>query len=147
VILDDWSVSGAQVGDIYANLSHQPKFEKYKDRIEVNNLVASAERIEHGLETKLNYVPVKLPVKAYYKAHDADARDTNARITGTHSSVDYGFKYSLEYATRKIYNPSEDDSLKAEVPYVPLANVVRAYRNTAPHITLSPEGVIRRLSR
>lgn len=98
VLLDDWTISGSQLQSGYSRFVRDHP--ALASSIEVQLIVASAERVAMGLENLYCAVGdetvIRVPVvtRAYYLAHKADvskSRAVGARITGSHSSVDYGF--------------------------------------------------------
>lgn len=126
ILIDDWTISGSQLREKAISFisSHPGSFAC----LEVNLLAASKERIALGLEDINAYpsndtVPlehISVPVRSYYMAHDAPlVQHDSARgvhITGSHSSVDFGFELQLEQM--RDYG--------SHLP--PPANIVRPYR-------------------
>ena len=124
VLLDDWTISGAQLRTGYTAFAR--RHPGLVSSIEVQLIAASAERVAMGIE-KASYratsaqskdISVPIVTRAYYVAHKADTATgtSGARITGSHSSVDFGFVNDLSAV--KLDN---DD-------YPLLANIVRNYR-------------------
>ena len=126
VLLDDWTISGAQLRTGYHRIvSERPEL---SPSVEVQLIAASAERIAMGIEDVAHWaksvedVCIPLVTRAYYLAHRTDVSGTQAvgsRITGAHSSVDYGFASDLQCHK------------EAHVNMPLLANVVRGYRQTS----------------
>lgn len=148
VLLDDWTISGSQMRNAYSAVKADKGFRRYADRIEINLLVASENRLRDGLSvenwsTDGDYIPVK----AYYKAHDASAtsgHEHKAHVTGTHSSVDFDFEVEIDSMRRKLeYTqlPREDESWITP-PMPPLSNIVRTYRYAEPLIRIERGGRI-----
>ncbi|MEO5949539.1 MAG: hypothetical protein ABIP74_03975 [Candidatus Saccharimonas sp.] len=130
ILLDDWTVSGAQMR--VAAGKFVAKHPSSKACIEIDLIAASRERISLGLEGvhggkggSVVEDDISIPIKAYYMAHHASVSfDPNARnvhITGAHSSVDFGFELELNKLVRKTRSDGRSD-----LP--PLANIVRPYR-------------------
>ncbi|MEO5949040.1 MAG: hypothetical protein ABIP74_01430 [Candidatus Saccharimonas sp.] len=126
VLLDDWTISGSQLrGAAHEFIDMHPDSQRC---LEIQLIAASKERIALGLEevTGKQVIDgvgdegISIPVKAYFMAHNApeayDAR--SAHITGTHSSVDFGFGTLLESLLKNAGLPN--------LP--PLVNIVRPYR-------------------
>lgn len=125
VMLDDWTISGKQMVDSYQRLLRDPVFLRFaaRDRVEINLIAASADRIRNGLPVPIGEGEKieHLPVFAYYQAHyAATAQEVGfSYITGLHSSVNYGFGRTCEKLTpRSAWNAG----------HPMLANVVRDYR-------------------
>jgi|GEM_PF-2989395 len=93
ILLDDWTISGAQLKHSAQNLID--KYPDYRNKIEVQLVAASGDRIRDGLRLDDEYSSVgPIPVNAYYAAHAADkdmASHSGAHITGAHCAVDYDF--------------------------------------------------------
>ncbi len=132
VLLDDWTISGAQLRSAAGKfLCNHPNSGSC---LEIGLICASKERIALGLEGisgvnmgGIRQKGISIPVKAYYMAHPAplmhEASSRGVHITGAHSSVDYGFENILS----EIYTSLKAGSLP------PLANVVRPYREDGYH--------------
>jgi hypothetical protein len=91
-LVDDWTISGSQMGIAYSCVISKDGMESYKDCIEINLLVASLKRLKSGLQ------PCGLPVKAYFVANKALGRVqalNDTYTSGAHSAVDYDFRDSL----------------------------------------------------
>ena len=139
VLLDDWTISGAQLRSGYnAFFRRNPTL---MHSIEVQLIAASPERVGMGIEALSSYDvfsrtmenDIPLVTRAYYLAHKAEIDTTDAkgsRITGAHSSVDYGF------ATDIGQHKDEDQN------YPLLASVVRPYRQ----LKYKPENINRLLA-
>lgn len=129
VLLDDWTISGAQLRSGYTDFcSAHPELTK---SVEIQLMIATKDRLAMGLEDMqtsqesqyglysmtAHYVPTV--VRAYYVARQADEVGRSAheaRITGSHSSVDFGFASDIgQYK-------SPDSNMPA------LASIVRPYR-------------------
>lgn len=121
VLLDDWTISGGQM-----QLAARAFLKRHPDSrgcLEIQLIAASKERIALGLEgievrhDDYTERSISVPVKAYYMAHHDETAvgvsTRGVRITGAHSSVDYGFEVALAHHD-------------AVLP--PLANIVRPYR-------------------
>lgn len=127
VLVDDWTISGSQLRGAASRFIR--RFPQFAGRIEIQLIAASRERISLGLEevTGRAYESgawseygLSVPVRAYYVAHAANSLDDSARgvcITGSHSSVDFGFENVLSQLIR-----GSDQTMP------PIANIVRPYR-------------------
>ncbi len=123
VLLDDWIISGTQLGAMAMTTAIANP--KYVDRIRIQ-VVAATDEIAHqgipALETEYSK-PFKgkpIPVAAYYAAHAVDRRyapRSGAHITGSHCSVDYDFNHPLTYMSDEM-----------GVPMPPTTNIIRPYR-------------------
>ena len=122
VVLDDWSISGDQLKDsghlyIYGDSSIKP---------EINLLIAKKGQLDNGyscytygngsLNCGYEHFSVFAPLIAREKG---DASLDTIKITGFHSSVDYGFE---EIISRVV------SSLESKSIMPPLTNIIRPYR-------------------
>lgn len=124
VLLDDWTISGWQLGKVYNSLSGQ--YPELKDSIEVQLIVANEERIKHGLAASWLRNSESIPVKAYFLAHDSIEAEHGAHITGYHSAVDFDFEVTIKNmvgASRKLLGADGKD-----IHMLPGTNIVRPYR-------------------
>lgn len=124
VLLDDWTISGLQICRVYNSLSGQ--YPELKDSIEVQLIVASEERIKHGLAIDWMYSSESIPVKAYFLAHDSIEAEHGAHVTGYHSAVDFDFEVTIKNmvgASRKLLGADGKD-----IHMPPGTNIVRPYR-------------------
>lgn len=123
VLVDDWIISGIQMqkvaGDFLRRHPHR------EDCLEVNLLCASQKSLSLGLGSIFGrsaggvaQMDINLPVKAYYAAIHGEELKEGVHITGSHSSVDFGFEN--EIADRRITDGNQ------LLP--PLVNIVRPYR-------------------
>jgi len=99
ILLDDWVISGSQMrtAGYCAMKSLEGAARRYLDSLEINLITASRRRLREQNFTVGNF---KLPVKAYYMAHDANGgpvvyTENNAYVSGTHSSTDHEFSNKL----------------------------------------------------
>ena len=127
VLVDDWTISGSQLRGAASEFIR--RFPQFAGRIEIQLIAASRERISLGLEEITGKASesggwaeteLTMPVRAYYVAHAANSLDSSAKgacITGSHSSVDYGFENVLG---RLIAG--------SNLTMPPIANIVRPYR-------------------
>lgn len=98
VFVDDWVVSGRQMRNKIRN-SLALIGEQYQSSIEIDVLAAPQHFVADGFKVD----DVSYPVKAYYRAHRAnaeDSEDVRCHITGSHSTVNFGFSVQLEYMQR-----------------------------------------------
>ena len=127
VLVDDWTISGSQLRGAASRFIR--RFPQFAGRIEIQLIAASRERISLGLEEVTgkwsesggwSEDELTVPVRAYYVAHAANSLDNSAKgvcITGSHSSVDFGFENVLSQLIR-----GSDQTMP------PIANIVRPYR-------------------
>ena len=92
VLIDDWIISGQQMGHVVHQLRNVRRFYD----IEINLVVATADLIENGFESNGQ----RTTVRSYFTAHTAtgptEPSSGNAYITGIHSSVDRNFARALQ---------------------------------------------------
>lgn len=124
VLLDDWTISGSQLRSGYGNFSH--KYPELVGSMEIQLMIATKDRLAMGLENMTrsshkgyeNSIPTI--VRSYYVARQVEDIDHEsahgARITGSHSSVDFGFTGDVNKIKRR------DDPMPA------LSCIVRPYR-------------------
>lgn len=124
VLLDDWTISGLQICRVYNSLSGQ--YPELKDSIEVQLIVASEERIKHGLAIDWMYSSESIPVKAYFLAHDSIEAEHGAHITGYHSAVDFDFEVTIKNMVGAARELLGVDGKDIHMP--PGTNIVRPYR-------------------
>jgi hypothetical protein len=101
VLLDDWTISGRQMSELYKMVQGHQKGAAVAraGNVEINLVAASASRIKNGLLIN----PKKkqkgtIPVYSYFRANEAKAAQfkRNApHITGQHSAVNYDFSDTL----------------------------------------------------
>ena len=127
VLLDDWTISGSQLRGGYSEFAQ--KNPTLVSSIEIQLIVAAAERIALGMEqasyysdnnNELEETHIPIVTRAYYVAHTAEMENKNfkdARISGSHSSVDFGFSCDI---ARNMGAPNKK--------YPLLTNVIRPYR-------------------
>ena len=126
VLLDDWTISGQQMSEAARRLLYHDATAKYAGQIEVNLLAASSKRVKTGLEVNFNSRQRSIPVKTYYQAWElkTEGLANGARITGTHSSVDFGFNSTLNDFKRAL-----GEKISGLWPNIPsIGEVVRPYR-------------------
>ena len=124
VLLDDWTISGWQLGKVYNSLSGQ--YPELKDSIEVQLIVANEERIKHGLAASWLRNSESIPVKAYFLAHDSIEAEHGAHITGYHSAVDFDFEVTIKNMVGAARELLGADGKDIHMP--PGTNIVRPYR-------------------
>ena len=124
VLLDDWTISGWQLGKVYNSLSGQ--YPELKDSIEVQLIVASEERIKHGLAASWLRNSESIPVKAYFLAHDSIEAEHGAHITGYHSAVDFDFEITIKNMVGAARELLGADGKDVHMP--PGTNIVLPYR-------------------
>jgi hypothetical protein len=124
ILLDDWTVSGRQIRNVYEMIRRQHGVEKYLKRLEINLLVASEGRINDGLSMdSTDDVAPCIPVKAYWRSHFAakSTKDHKSHVTGLHSSVNYDYQNPLEVIFKRFMRPNP------ETPVPALTSVIRSY--------------------
>ena len=146
VILDDWTLSGAQIGKRLTDLLTDPRYKAYEKSIEVDLVAASRKTIQTGFELQLDGRDgdiTRIPVRSYFMAHDAEIAgmqvyDIGAtHITGSHSSTDRGFGDELGSMVKKGMT---------ELPLPALANTVRPYRPEAGRAKVVGHVALKKLS-
>lgn len=154
ILLDDWTISGSQIKQAYNLIENSPLTNAFKDSIEVNLLVSSRERIKKGFhhdrDTVNPFDDVKVPLRAYFVAHEAPATsEYGSHITGFHSSVDFDFENTIGEMVRVLNGGSNWGDEKHVMP--PLTNVPRAYRNAvlslARRVGRAKPAMLRRIQR
>lgn len=123
IIMDDWTITGEQLQRArYRFLSKHPQF---TSSLEVQFIVGREEDIKLGFtqpDPSGEERPA-VPVRAYYAI---PASNDHARITGVHSSVDYGFRHDV---TRLALKAAEQGIIDQDATLSPaLANIKRPYR-------------------
>ena len=124
VLLDDWTISGLQLSIAYSSLSRQ--YPELKDSIEAQLIVASEERIKHGLAASWLRDSESIPVKAYFLAHDSIEAEHGTHITGYHSAVDFDFEVTIKNMVGAARELLGADGKDVHMP--PGTNIVRPYR-------------------
>jgi len=143
ILLDDWTISGIQLNSGVRKVS-QALDPKYKQRIEINLLVATEEQIRRERE----WQGKGLPLKAYYRANErpdhvpAPFRTSCPLVTGIHSSVDIGFEETI-FKIVADRNRHLDSQHLLTAP--PLTNIERQYKDAPPRYTVSDKGTLQRL--
>lgn len=148
ILLDDWVASGEQMHAVAAALYEQDK--ELVPTLELHTIVASESRIKIGLRrgrigTMKDTIRDTLPMVSYYLANPSNEEVLRGVITGSHSSVDFGFGDALTLlagcARDELKRTDMDDETRSQFerlarhPY--LADVVRSYRQAdAPLIQL-----------
>lgn len=122
ILLDDWSISGVQLENGFGTVFRgAPK--EYRTRMEVNLIAATEKQLN-----KLTLQGRSVPIHAYFKIQEApnDAGRPNGlpMITGSHSSVDFGFEKPIQDMVTALNN------LGPETPIMmpPCTNILREYR-------------------
>lgn len=126
IMLDDWTISGSQMSMAARKVADD--YPKYADRLEVQLIAATEDRINKGFQImpvlgSFNDKPryIALQVNAYFKANAAPKHVANfsgAHITGAHCAVDYDFNNVMAVLAQDI-----DTSMP------PATNIVRPYRD------------------
>lgn len=120
IILDDWTISGAQLRSMHDfSIMRYPEI---RNSIEVQLIVANPSIIRQGLQVSHNKPTV--PLHAYYSAHESGMAGTGSHITGFHSSVDFDFENILRAMAKDMSRLTGES-----VPMPPLTNIVRPYRS------------------
>lgn len=144
ILVDDWTMSGSQLRDAADAIFTNPRFDEYRDKIEVNLLACSQAKLERGLDNiHTTRGDFKVPIKAYYQAHDFSplsgqfARGESP-ISGVHSSGDFGFEQLISDMVAVERAEGNDRNMP------PLTNIVREYRYSESPISVDAEGRITR---
>ena len=123
VFVDDWVVSGRQMRNkIRKSLSMIGG--QYHDAVEVNVLTAPQHFVADGFAVD----DTSVPVKAYYRAHRAnaeDSEDVRCHITGSHSTVNFGFSVQIERMQRLLNEIRGDGQRLVRMPAA--ASIYRRY--------------------
>ena len=126
VLLDDWTISGSQLRDVYHSLVDQ--YPEIEDQIEMQLIVANEQRIKYGLSVdELMGDGKKIPVRAYFSAHDSKTAKNGAYITGFHSSVDYDFEKLIRRMLWHAEGREKKSEPRGEMYMPPGTNIVRPY--------------------
>lgn len=146
ILLDDWVASGGQMHAVATALYEQDK--ELVPTLELHTIVASESRIKIGLRrerigTKTDAIRDTLPMVSYYLANPSNEEIQRGVITGSHSSVDFGFSDALTLlagcARDELRRTDMDDETRnrferlARHPY--LADVVRPYHHADTSLT------------
>lgn len=129
IFLDDWIISGEQMSSVTANVLRQ--YPAYCKQAEVQLIVASPEHLNVGfITTVINHIHPSIttfymPVSAYFRAHYAPDVSYGASISGSYSSVDYGFRDPLNTLTSGFRSSGYIDQTS---PWLALANIQQPYR-------------------
>jgi hypothetical protein len=139
VMLDDWSLSGKQMRDVYHSLDRFKTFRSYVDagEVEINLLIASNDRLKNGFKVNpYNAHSPTLPVYAYYRSHQASTakQENGGHVSGLHSSANYDFAMALKKIARK-----------QEHGFVPpmLARINSSYHFAEPQVRISADALTR----
>lgn len=144
ILVDDWTMSGSQLRDAADTIFTNPRFDDYRDGIEVNLLACSQAKLERGLDhiytTRGEFT---VPIKAYYQAHDFSTLSSEfargeSPISGVHSSGDFGFEQLISDMVAVERAEGKDSVMP------PLTNIVREYRYSESPISVDAEGRITR---
>jgi hypothetical protein len=150
ILLDDWSISGTQAREAYHDMQADPRFAEYRNSLEINLLVSSQDRLENGLKTNMwDPNSAVIPVKAYFKAHDAAAtstREHKAHVTGIHSSVDFDFEQNIGDMVTALRHTAfqKTGTNVVDINMPPVTNIVREYRHAKPLIKKTKSGTFKR---
>jgi hypothetical protein len=142
ILVDDWTMSGSQQRDAADAIFTDPRFDDYRDGIEINLLACSQAKLERGLDriytTRGEFT---VPIKAYYQAHDFSGLSSEfargeSPISGVHSSGDFGFEQLISDMVAVERAEGKDSVMP------PLTNIVREYRYSESPISVDAEGRI-----
>lgn len=123
-VLDDWSISGHQIGTSITKAEQLVRMHAVPNaHIEVNLLVARESQIQNGIGTRADQKRT-YPVKAAYRT-----RADDWHITGAHSTADYGFASVIGRMGSALMVRADAHSYarRMALPEVGLTNIVRAY--------------------
>jgi hypothetical protein len=148
ILPDDWSISGEQMNARIIELSLQAPeaYEKYKDSMEANLIVADKHKLDEGIQyyeqsTDSDLKPARyLPTKAYFQAHQPKEAIAPFHITGVNSSVDYLFEEQIGTMVRRLNKIHKDRGEPADTEMPPLTNIIRAYRQRKPKNAIDDSG-------
>lgn len=115
ILLDDWTISRTQLANGMGAVIEQARRE-YQQQVEVHLIAASPQQL-----ASLRLQGREVRVFAYYRTDETDAGEP--LVTGTHSSVDFGFEEPIQAAValrRELVAGSE-------VQMPPLTNIQRNY--------------------
>lgn len=147
ILIDDWSISGRQLRDCYSELANYADIHNLIEAgcVEINLLAAGSNLIDDGLETRNGPLEqTRIPVYAYFRAKGKSyVPDTgNLHITGSHSSVNYGFRDSISNML-KILQMVESGGKKVDKRQVALLDVDPIYYDDRIPTTLTiVDGVV-----
>lgn len=150
ILLDDWIISGQQMRKVVKKLRGSGYPQSLIQNIEINLVAGSRDRLEKGLQIELSKDDKPVPVKAYFRSHEASTSRTEHKghVTGVHSSVDFDFEEDIESMVKllKRINSAKPGSPQAvEMP--PLTNIERTYRYAQPRYYKDQKGRIVRSER
>lgn len=123
VVVDDWSMGGNTINDLYRTVSQQARKHgkaDLLDNLELHMLVAKAGQAEHIVEDKKRYD--YKAVRAYYETGDGKYSEREP-LSGSHSSVDIAFEDTLSGMSRYL----ERQGSQREKPL--LVDLQRAYKS------------------
>jgi hypothetical protein len=121
IIVDDWSISGDQVRDVFAMLNQDRRFRGYVDAgsVEINMLVASSDTLAEGVNMRAFDDKSRVPVRAYFQARPIKEPGDRfrAHYGGVYSAPNYGYRHPIEGMAKLI----------PEVPTPSLTRINRPY--------------------
>jgi hypothetical protein len=124
VLVDDWSISGDQIRDVFAMLSQDRRFKGYVDAgsVEINMLVASSDTLADGINMRAFDDKSRVPVKAYFQARPIKEPGDRyrAHYGGVYSAPNYGYRHQIEGMAKLI----------PDVPTPSLTRINRPYHGT-----------------
>ncbi len=142
VMVDDWTISGTQMRDLYHTLSGrntQVRTMAQLGNVEINLLTAKRDYLTHGFKID-PYRPSRgvLPVYAYFLSHHAPLakRESNGHVSGLHSTVNWDFATTLRGMQALV-------ARFGVVPHKPLAlaSIEAQYAKQPPVLTIGRNGV------
>lgn len=118
VLLDDWSISGTQLGNGFASVHEIIGEAQTRSRLEVNLVAATASQLE-----KSTIQGRKIPFRAYYRACTSGDNEDRPVITGSHSSVDFEFEKPIEEMVAFLNKAYQD----RPVNMPPCTNILKSH--------------------
>ncbi len=152
VLLDDWTVSGAQMEDAYRQIAGNEQTAPYAKNVEMQLITGSGFHHKYGLSVhsrpgdSVEWSNI-IPVRSYFKNHNADRTavyGNGGHVTGIHSSVDHNFESLISGSIARMNRISEAKGQGRPYLMPPLTGVVRSYRKSAPLVTIEQDGTIHR---
>jgi hypothetical protein len=123
ILLDDWALSGRQMFRVLKNLYDNPAADNFHDSIEANFVIATGDRLKHGLSDPDKKIKDVIKTKAIFKAYPSASAKYGARITGLHCTTNFDFGDDIWKLSDLLNKAGADHT---EIPA--LASVVREYK-------------------
>jgi hypothetical protein len=121
VIIDDWSISGDQIRDVFAMLNQDRRFKSYADAgsVEINMLVASNDTLIDGINMRAFDDKSRLPVRAYFQARPIKEPGDRyrAHYGGIYSAPNYGYRHQIEGMVKLVTGATSPSLTRIDRPY------------------------------